>query len=305
MTRKVLIIFFFLILLGLSYGILSTLPDGKIHIFFCNVGQGDGAYIKNPNGMDMVIDGGPDDSILACLGRHMPFYDRTIDLVLLTHPQKDHMQGLISVVERYHVNHFIIGNEGNPTDGYDHLLLDLRKMKLPVHNLYAGDKFRMGNVKYDVIWPSLSWVAAHIEASPSALNTLPSRNAGVLGVSTSNDLNDFSYVIHISFNHFDALFTGDGDQKIQPEIMENGEIPKVEVLKFPHHGSKTGISKEFLEKVSPQFSVISVGRNSYGHPSHEAMDLLNSEHIQYLRTDQHGDIEVVSDGEKWNVKTQK
>ncbi|OGG13978.1 hypothetical protein A3D77_03250 [Candidatus Gottesmanbacteria bacterium RIFCSPHIGHO2_02_FULL_39_11] len=305
MNRKLFIVFFLLILLGLTYGILSTLPDGKLHIIFCNVGQGDGAYIKNPNGTDMIIDGGPDNTILACLGRHMPFYDRTIDTVLLTHPQKDHMQGLISVVERYSVRHFVIGNEANTTEGYFNLISSLKKKGTPLHTLYAGDKFQMGSVDYDVIWPSMSWVRSHIEASSSSLNTLALRNGQVFGTATSNNFNDFSYVIHIRFNDFDTLFTGDGDEKIQPEIMRNVSIPSVEVLKFPHHGSKTGISKEFLEKLSPQFSVISVGKNSYGHPSKEAIDLLNSEHINYRRTDQHGDIEVVSDGEKWSYKTQK
>lgn len=305
MTKKTLFIFSLLISIGLMYGILSTLPDGKLHIVFCDVGQGDGAYIKTPSGMDMVIDGGPNDNILSCLGRHMPFYDRTIDTVLLTHPQKDHMQGLISVVERYNVKHFVIGKEGNPTEGYDRLMRDLREKNIPILNLYTGDAFRMGSVEYDVLWPSLAWVSENTEASPSGTGRWTSQTGEVLGVSTSQDLNEFSYYIHIRFKQFDALFTGDGDGKIQPEIMRNAVIPSMEIVKFPHHGSKTGMDKEFLQRLSPQFSVISVGKNSYGHPSREVLDLLNEHKISYLRTDEHGDIEVVSDGERWTVKTQK
>ena len=111
---------------------IKSQPDGKLHIVFCDVGQGDAVYIKMPNGGDMLIDGGPDGKVLNCLGKNMPFYDRTIDVVVLSHPQKDHLQGILFVLERYTVKHFIVGIEGIDTDAYKQLvnLIDKKKINI-------------------------------------------------------------------------------------------------------------------------------------------------------------------------------
>src|SRR3989344_242369 len=90
---------------GLIAGFINQIPDNKLHIVFCDVGQGDVIYIKTPGVSDVLIDGGPGDDVLGCLGRHMPFYDRAIDVVVMTHPQADHMQGLLKVIDRYSIDH--------------------------------------------------------------------------------------------------------------------------------------------------------------------------------------------------------
>lgn len=270
----------------LLFSFFLSLPDGKLHVVFCNVGQGDAAYIRTPNNQDMLIDGGPDNKVLSCLGKYMPFYDRAIDLVLLTHPQKDHLQGLISVVERYTVKHFVIGVVGNETEGYRKLVEAIQKKKVPTRNLYLGDTFSLGSVKFSVLWPERSWVS----------------DKSVLGLSTDTGLNSFSYFLHLSYGSFDALFTGDGDSRIQPEIMRQANLPDIEVLKFPHHGSKTGILPEFLDKIHPELAVISVGKNSYGHPSKEAIELLSNRAIRIKRTDEDGNVEVISDGSTWKIE---
>jgi len=289
-------------LIGMLFGIIVlfsfafSLPD---HIIFCNVGQGDAAYIRTPNNQDMLIDGGPDNKVLDCLGQHMPFYDRTIDVVVLTHPQKDHLQGLISVVERYNINYFVIGVVSNKTEGYQRLVEALKNKNIPVKNLYTGDKFSLGEVEFDVLWPEKKWVAEHLSPSLSDLSYLS--NSNVLGLSTDTELNDFSYYLDLKYGTFSALFTGDGDIHIQPEIMQAVALPQVTVLKYPHHGSKTAMLPEFLDKIRPALAVISVGRNSYGHPTREAFDLLKSIGTEIKRTDQSGDVEVVSDGKNWRV----
>ena len=94
---------FFCSLLILSLWLIMTMPDGRMHLVFCNVGQGDAAYIRAPNGVEILIDGGPDVRVLDCLQKNMAFYDRTIDLLILSHPQSDHLTGLIEVVKRYNV----------------------------------------------------------------------------------------------------------------------------------------------------------------------------------------------------------
>lgn len=264
----------------LLFAYIFSLPDGKLHIFFCNVGQGDAVYIRTPSNQDMLIDGGPDDKVLTCLGRHMPFYDRTIDVVVLTHPQKDHLQGLISVLLRYTVKYFVIGVVGNKTEGYKLLIDTAQKKNIAVRNLYRGDKFSLGNAEFDVLWPQREWVA---------------------GASTDTQLNDFSYFLDLKYGAFNALFPGDGDIHIQPDIMRLGDLPKVTVLKYPHHGSKTAVTREFLDKIRPDLAVISVGKNPYGHPTKEALNLLENIGVRVKRTDVSGDIEITSDGRNWKV----
>ncbi len=312
----------------LLFSYLFTLPDGKLHIVFCDVGQGDASYIRSPNNQDMLIDGGPDDRVLGCLGKNMPFYDRTIDVVVLTHPQKDHMQGLISVIERYTVKHFVIGVEGNNTSGYKLLVDNLKKKNIPVVNLYTGDSFSLGQVKFSVLWPERNWVVHHTsdlvagnarqkqiaiktprgwQAGAGAQAILPAQTGipsmvkesegVVLGLSTDTELNDFSYVLDLKYGSFQALFPGDGDSHIQKDIIRTNNLTKVNILKFPHHGSRTGILPEFLDLLRPDLAIISVGRNSYGHPTREAIKLLSDRAIKIERTDEEGDIEVITDGE--------
>lgn len=288
-----------LVLVGAFF---KSLPDGKLHIVFCSVGQGDAAYIRTPSNQDMLIDGGPDDSVLSCLGRHMPFFDRTIDVVMLSHPQKDHLQGLLSVIQRYRVETFVIGGEQNSTEGYKEFISLLKKNQISTKTLFSGDSLRIGKVDFDILWPSRTWFATKTQ---SRFAFERSSDEAVLGMISDEDINSFSYFLNIRYGNFSTLFTGDGDSKIQPEIMHEISIPHADILKYPHHGSKTGILSSFLDLVRPTLAVISVGKNSFGHPSKEALQLLMSRQVEYARTDQRGDIEVVSDGKGYQVKSQK
>lgn len=289
--------------LVLIFSFLFSLSDGKLHLFFCDVGQGDAVYIRAPNNQDILIDGGPNDSVLSCLGRHMPFYDRTIDVVMLTHPQKDHLQGLISVLQRYHVNYAVMGVEGNQTDGFQRLVQEIKNRNIPIKNLYTGDKLSLGKVEFDVLWPEKKWVAEHLTPVLSDLSYLS--NSRVLGLSTDTDLNYFSYYLYMKYGSFTSLFTGDGDVRIQGEIMKEVTLPKVNILKYPHHGSKYGAGEDFLKLVKPNLAVISVGKNPWGHPNTETLDLLGKLSVPLKRTDQNGDVEIVSDGKGWVVNSEK
>lgn len=300
MNKKKYFLLGVLIGIILIFSYILSLPDGKLHIVFCNVGQGDAAYLRFPGGQDMLIDGGPDRKVLDCLGRHMPFYDRTIDIVALSHPQKDHLQGLIDVVERYNVGYFIIGIEGNETEGYKRLVAAIERKKVPIRKLYRGDTFSAGDSHFSVLWPDRDWVATHLSPHLSDLSDLS--DSRVLGLQAGTNLNSFSYFLHLVYGTFDVLFTGDGDSKIQPEIMKMNVLPDIEVLKFPHHGSRTGILSEFLDIVRPELAVISVGKNPYGHPTKEAIEQLNNRAIKLKRTDLDGDVEVISDGSAWSIK---
>ena len=290
------------------FAYIFSLPDGKLHLVFCDVGQGDAAYIRTPDNFDMLIDGGPSSKVLDCLGKNMPFYDHSLDVVVLSHPQKDHLQGLIDVVERYSVKYFVIGVIGNETEGYKKLVEIIKQEKIPYKNLYQGDNFSLGQVRFNVLWPERQWVASKIKTGEVnfQLAAVPGQapiesGQAVLGLATTADLNDFSYLLHLNYGQFDALFTGDGDSGIQPEVMAVNNLPDVEVLKFPHHGSKTGILPEFLAKIKPEAAVISVGKNPWGHPTKEALQILSDNNIQTWRTDLLGEIEIETDGTTWTL----
>jgi len=265
----------------------SSLPDGKLHIVFCNVGQGDGAYIRFPDGRDMVVDGGPNNKIIECLSRHMPFWDREINLVLATHPQQDHIGGLPEVLRRYQVDYVVRSNVSATSQIYKEFLGVINEKKIPQKFASSGEHIAIGPTSLSLLWPSQPQVA---------------KAAGnVLGASIG-DLNDYSLVFWLRYGSFDAIFTGDADTRIEDgyrgmKLSDDG----VEVLKVPHHGSKTGMSEAFVEWIKPKLAVISVGKNSYGHPAQEILSLLANKGVRVLRTDQEGDVEVVSDGKGWEV----
>lgn len=282
-----------------------TLPDDKLHVVFCDVGQGDAILIYRKT-TQMLIDGGPNNKVLGCLARHVPFYDRRIETVVLTHPQADHMNGIIDVIKRYNVMRFIGPVVGNETAGYKSLMSNVQSSMINVKNVYGGDEIRLGQVKFDVVWPARGFVIAHTKDKYLTLDLSPRLGEGnqkVLGIgSGGTDLNSFSVGGIVSFGEFDVLLTGDADTQIEDEMIEAGRLREVEVLKVPHHGSKTGMTEEWLRIISPELAVISVGKNSYGHPTKEAIDLLSSNGARVLRTDIDGEVEVVSDGKRWWVK---
>lgn len=270
-----------------------TLPDNKLHAVVCDVGQGDGILIYRGT-WQMVIDGGPDDKILTCLSDHMPFYDRKIEIVMATHPQADHITGLISIAKRYSVEYFVSGQEGNETQGYRDLVEEIKKhTESKLINVYTGDKIKVGKVEFRVVWPERSWVMAHVVG-----------DIRVLGAKTDGtDLNGFGISGILSYGNFDVMLTADADAKIEPAEMGTGLLRRVDVLKVPHHGSKTGMTKEWLDVVRPQLAVVSVGgKNRYGHPTKEAIDMLSSVGAKIMRTDEDGSVEIVSDGIKWWIK---
>lgn len=251
--------------------------DGELHLVFCNVGQGDGIFIRTPSGTDIVLDSGPNDSIISCLSNHMPFWDRSIELALLTHPHEDHMRGFISILKNYEIKNFATENLANDTQTYGQLIEQLKGLSLKVQNLYAGDKFRLSDgLTIKVVGPTKEFLE---RTSPE----------GKIGES-----HEFgSLELLLSLGSFNALTTGDSQIEELNEALPY--LPKVDVFQIPHHGSKYGTNSELLSAISPKFAAISVGKNKYGHPTQEVLGILEEQKIKYFRTDQHGDIEIVVD----------
>lgn len=274
-------------LLGFSIYQYFKFNDDKLHLVFCNVGQGDGIFIRSPNGTDIVLDSGPDDSILNCLSSHMPFWDRSIELALLTHPHEDHMRGFISILKNYEVKNFATENIANTTATYGQLFAQIKTSNLKVpakgearqgwQNLYAGDRFKLSDgLTIKVVGPTKEFLE---KTSPE----------GKIG-----ETHEFgSLELLFSLGSFSALTTGDSQIEELNEALPY--LPKVGVFQIPHHGSKFGTDDKLLSSINPKFAAISVGKNKYGHPTPEVLKILEDLNIKFLRTDQHGDIEIVVD----------
>ena len=266
-------------------------PDDKLNLVFCDVGQGDAVLITK--GSDQIlIDGGPNDKVLTCLSENMPFWDKKIEIVALTHPEVDHLFGLLAVLDKYKVDFFLTGPEGGNSAIYTELISKIKnpastakrgeqKSKMKLENPYSGEKIKLGEITLESLWPEREWVATMIGGEREA----------ILGAKTTHSkLNDFSLVFLLNYKDKKILLMGDADSQVQKNIVLNSTSLPIDILKFPHHGSKTGMTEEFLEAISPKEAVISVGKNSYGHPTEEALDLLDKFGVLVRRTDKEGDI---------------
>ena len=304
-------LFFFGAFIGLVlvFSFLFSLPDGKLHVVFCNVGQGDAIYLRFPDGTDGLIDGGPNERVLECLGKHLAFWDRKIEIVILTHPQADHLNGLIEVLKRYEVNLFSAPLAGNKTEGYKKLLEQIKLKNINFQNFYRGDKIRFQKVagetlEVSFIWPERMW--AEENAGSEKTTAFLQNSKHVLGAAIIHgDLNDFSQTLVLAFGDFDLLLSGDleKDYLLKALNEEKGKINlPIEVLKVSHHGAKNALNSEILDLIKPSLAVISVGKNSYGHPNPLTLDFLKENRVQVLRTDEKGDIEIVTNGKSWEIK---
>jgi competence protein ComEC len=298
------------ILASLLWAFWKYLPSQELTVVFCDVGQGDGMYMRMPNGTDVVIDGGPTDEILSCVGRYMPFFDRNIEMIILTHPQKDHLQGLVSLVERYKVDYFLTVPVGNTSEGFKDLKNQLEAKNVFIGYPTFGDSIKLGEVELDFMWPEESWLRQNLEfeQNPDSVVSFLPQNRPHPSIISDQNLNLFSIYTLVRFHDFKLLLTGDGDIPTQT-ILKNFQIDKyigdITMLKFPHHGSKFGISAEFLDILQPEATVISVGKNSYGHPASNSLEMLEKINSKLWRTDQQGDVIVKVLPSDWSVSSSR
>ena len=262
--------------------IVQTASLGKLRLIFCDVGQGDGMLLITPSGKDIVVDGGPGTRMVDCLGENLPFWDRTIEMMVLTHPQKDHMEGLLSVLSRYKVKMTLATGVENETELFKAWQTAIKAEGVKIYAPKAGDQLKADQVELDVSWPTEEKLELWKLASPS-------------------ELNESSVVLRLEMGEFCAYLTGD----IPKEILQGLIDKSCQILKISHHGSKTGTNQEILESAKPAVAIIQVGKNSFGHPHKEVLDLLVSKGVKIYRNDINGVIEVGSDGKNWRVKNSR
>ena len=268
---KLVFVILFLILITLLISVLSVNHSSDLMVIACNVGQGDSLLIQKGN-TQIIVDGGPGNKAVDCLSRYMPFWDRNIELAVLTHPQADHYEGLIEVFKRYEVNYFLANEAGNITQGYKVLKEKVGGMGTKVLNPNPSKDMGIGLIYLDILFPDKP-------------------------INPSDDLNNYSVVFNLRYKNFSMLFTGDIGPEINAEILAAG-LTDVDVLKVPHHGSKNGLTEQVLNATKPEIAIISVGeKNRYGHPHEEILQMLGNNKVKILRTDKSGDIIIRTDGD--------
>jgi len=265
--------------------IFDFVGNPYLKVNFFDVGQGDAAFIVSPQKHQILIDGGPDSTILEKLAGVMPFWDRSIDLIILTHPEHDHFAGLIEVLKRYKIENILWTGVVRDTGEYKEWLKLIKEEKAKIYIAEAGQR----------ITTSPGFVAIEILYPFENLEGQIVKNA-----------NNSSVITRVTFRENSFLFTGDAYKSIERKLINQGINLDSDILKVGHHGSKTSSAEEFIKQVFPEIAVISAGKNNpYGHPHQETLDTLEKYGIGILRTDRDGDIKIISDGNNFKIKNQK
>jgi competence protein ComEC len=277
------------VLLALAVFAWRGVPDGRLHAHVLDVDQGDAIFIETPSGRQALIDGGPSPSVLLSrLGRRMPFWDRSLDLVVLTHPDDDHITGLVEVLERYRVDAVIFRDMGCEDAVCQRWEALLAGGETTVHRGEAGLEIALDRgVRMEVLHPG----------------------AELLG---AQRFNDNSLVTRLSYGQVSLLLTGDIEATAEQALLADGVDLRSTVLKVAHHGACTSSTAAFLGAVDPEVAVISVGEgNDFGHPCDAVVERLEMALDEgggakrLFRTDWDGTVEVVSDGTRVWVETER
>lgn len=262
-------------LLGLLYK-----TNTNLELDFLDVGQGDSILIKTTTGQNILIDGGPDKTILRRLAEHLPWWDRQIDLMILTHPHDDHVNGLIEVLKHYQIKRILYTGVLHSSPGYLVWLEQIKNKNIPLTIIDRPQEVSFSaDCKLEFLYPQKSFS----------------------GQSVAN-LNNSSIVAKLIYKNTSALLVGDAEQIEETELIAQGKDLSAQVLKIGHHGSDTASSEEFLSKVKPEIGIIQVGEdNGFGHPSKRTLKKLERANINVLRTDLNGTVQVISDGNNWQI----
>ncbi|MFO7664686.1 MAG: DNA internalization-related competence protein ComEC/Rec2 [Chloroflexota bacterium] len=255
---------------------ISQRPDGRLHVVFLDVGQGDAIFLQTPDGRQVLVDGGRYPSqLLDLMSRQMPFWDRSLDIVIATHPDEDHIAGLVTVLERYQTDRLITnGVESTGIPIYEALLTAAAGQKTPVHVTRAGETVDLGGgVSLEILHPDRSF--------------------------RRDSQNEASVVARLTYGELAVLLTGDAEAAAEKAMLDGGHVLEAIVLKAGHHGANASSSESFLAAVRPRYIIISAGRdNSYGHPHPAMLSRAGEIGAVVMRTDELGTIELISDGLK-------
>jgi competence protein ComEC len=281
----------------------ATGPDGKLHVDFLDVGQGDSALLTMPDGTTLLVDGGGRPNInrsnaddvdadeaferdTRSIGEGVVSeylwargLDR-VDYILATHSDADHIDGLNDVARNFTVRGAMVARTPADDPEYARFAATMKVSGVPVQKIGAGDVLRVGNVTAQVLWPP-----------PSRDENAPSRN---------ND----SIMLLLRFGDRGLLLTGDIEKEGEASVLKEGIAARSDVVKVAHHGSKTSSTAAFVSTTHPSLAIISVGRHSrFGHPNMEVVERWRASGAEVMTTGQRGTITVVTDGRGLNLST--
>ena len=284
--KKRAIVFLLLAAIVVWMAVADLAHRKMLEVTFLDVGQGDAAFIEIPGGRQILIDGGPDSSVLSGLGRVMPFWDRDIDLIVLSHPDHDHLAGLLEVLKNYNVKGVLWAGVKKETAEFEEWQSLIVKERASVEITQPGERISLDSNQDHYL--------EVLYSEPDLIGEV------------AKDTNNSSAVIRLVYGRRSFLFTGDIYGFTEEEIASEGSDLRSDVLKVSHHGSKNSASEKFMARVLPEAAVISAGAgNSYGHPSAEILDLLGKYDIKMMRTDLNGDITFETDGSRLFLKAEK
>jgi competence protein ComEC len=271
MFHKKYLYFSLIFLLAISLilaGIIFYSQSQQLKIIFLDIGQGDSILIEKGSNQ-ILIDGGPSgQKEMEKLGKYIPFWDRKIEIIIATHPDQDHIGGLIDAMENYKVGKIIDTGAKSDSQVYKKYLETINEKNIARLKGEKNMNIKIGEANLEILYP------------------------GKVLEDNVKDTNSDSIVAKLVYGENFFLFTGDFPTEKDADMFNFQVDLSAKVLKVSHHGSKYATSEEFLNKVNPQDAVISCGKNnSYGHPAVEILDRLRAKKVNIFRTDERGDIE--------------
>jgi len=286
MPKKYFKIFLFLVIflifsISIFFVWLGLSAEKNFEIDFLDVGQGDSILIKTRLGQNILVDGGSDSKVIEELGSSLPWWDRTIDLMILTHPHSDHVAGLIDVLNRYEVKKVLYTGVVHTAPEYLEWLRVIRDKDIEMKIISNPQKVILDEISYlDILYPTESLLNEKV-----------------------GNLNNSSMVIKLVDGENKILLAGDLEEDAEEELLYNGLDLKADILKANHHGSSVSNTEEFLKTVNPEIVVISVGAdNKFGHPGKRILNRLERMNLKIYRTDENGTVKIESNGKEFFVK---
>lgn len=267
-------------------GVIAVRPPGVARVTVLDVGQGDAILVEGSDGGRLLVDGGPDpDRLLVALDRHLPPWDRRLDAVILSHPHEDHVAGLALLLDRYRVGRVFEPGMRGPGPGYAAWMERLARGGAPTRlALATGDRLAIDDIRLRVLWPDRGTVPAE----PADAGT---------------GINNVSVVLLGEIGDRRFLLTGDIEEEIDPVVLARG-IPRVDLLKVAHHGSRTATTAPFVAATDPDVAIASAGAdNTYGHPARSTLDRLVASGARVYRTDRDGAVTVTFERERMTIRT--
>ena len=295
------------IAMSFCYGLVCMLwPHEQLTLVFCDVGQGDATLIQFGN-FQALIDGGPDEKVLTCLGEHMPFFDRTVELVVATHQDSDHIGGLPTIFANYRVARLAWNGEERQTTVFQTFNQAIQTEQsegmisfVPTH----GHQTYLGSSLALTYWfPRVASRPKGTRISPQCEILLQDNMTDL--TTQNNESNDGSIVLFIRYKQITILLMGDLELKGELTLDCLNLLSHTRLVKVGHHGSKSSSSQVFVDKTQPEYAVFSVGKNNrFGHPTPEVMSRYDLFGSMLLRTDLSGTLVFLSDGDRvWRKKS--